>query len=94
MLKQRRWRNKRYLAWVRSLPCSHCTAEPAGHAHHLIAVGDGIMGEKAPDSDSMPLCEECHRQVHADPHAYPQERWMRSTVSLALSRGVLRVGDW
>ena len=53
---------RRYLAWVRTLPCRSCEAPPPSHAHHMRkSTGTGM---KASDLDTLPLCAECHRGLH------------------------------
>jgi hypothetical protein len=34
-------------------------------AHHIISIGNGIMGDKEDDSLSLPVCVKCHAIVHA-----------------------------
>lgn len=91
MQKQKAWRSKRYLQWVRSLPCCMCGA-PAEDAHHLIGVGGmGGMGTKAPDSMSMPVCRRHHDEIHRDPNLWPDQfEWALKTVNRALAEGVLK----
>jgi len=65
--KVKQFRSKKYLVWVKSLPCSICGA-PADDAHHLIGVGNmGGMGTKASDVLVMPLCRGCHTELHREP---------------------------
>lgn len=58
-----RWRSRKYLDWVKSLPCVMCGA-PADDPHHLKHVG-GLSGAglTAPDGYVLPVCrthtEEC-----------------------------------
>jgi hypothetical protein len=58
-------RNWKYRAWIRSLPCAVCGADPAGEAAHT--GSDGGMRQKSSDYSCIPLCTDCHTQA---PHAY------------------------
>jgi len=51
--------DKKYLKFVRSLPCCVCD-NPDSVPHHLIGYGYGGMGTKAPDYLAMPLCLRHH----------------------------------
>ena len=65
MMKQKAFRSKEYLAFVRTLPCSVCGTDQDIVAHHLIGVGGmGGMGTKAPDNYAMPLCATDHHNLH------------------------------
>jgi hypothetical protein len=56
------YRNKKYREWVASHPCLRCHRQPCA-AHHEAITGRGI-GIKAPDTECLPLCNECHRLRH------------------------------
>jgi len=90
MIKQKTFRSRKYLAWVRSLDCCRCQA-PADHAHHLIGVGNmGGMGTKAPDDACMPVCAGCHREIHETPDLWPHQwEWLSRTLLKARQEGVL-----
>lgn len=56
-----------YLAWIRKQPCAlhtvrHEVVCGPSHAHH-ITVGRGLS-RKAPDRDTIPLCQRHHRAFH------------------------------
>ena len=51
------------LVWMRQQPCCACDAPPPCHAHHFIGKLKG-MALKAPDSETMPLCLQCHKNLH------------------------------
>lgn len=51
-------RDPRYLAWIRTLPCSACGVAGQSQAAHTGL--DGGMGMKASDSSCIPLCADCH----------------------------------
>jgi len=86
------WRSKKYLTWVKSLPCVNCYA-PADDAHHLVGLGGmGGMGTKAPDSMVMPLCRGCHGLVHNEPDMWhDQWEWIARTLKRAIDEGVLKI---
>lgn len=70
--KENRWRNKKYLAWVKEQP-SIVSGQPAGDAHHV--KGYGLSGGVvAPDWACIPLTREEHNAFHADPEAW-EERY-------------------
>jgi len=85
-----RHKNNKYLAFVRSLPCSHCKT-PEADPHHIINIGMGGMGTKADDIHTMPLCVPCHAKVHANPKDWiePQIRWLLTTQNMAQEAGEL-----
>ena len=66
-LKQPVGRCEAYLAWVRTLPCRCCnrwpTADRANEAHHRIGHGR-CSTTKVSDFEVMPLCLECHANLH------------------------------
>lgn len=80
---------KRYFAYVDSLPCCHCKTTVGVTHHHIIGIGMGIMGGKAPHFAIMPLCAECHAWIHEAPHEYPQPKWLVETLSRAFADGVI-----
>lgn len=51
------------LVFIRQLPCAACNAPPPSHAHHFIGKLKG-MALKAPDSETLPLCMRCHKNLH------------------------------
>jgi hypothetical protein len=58
-------RDKKYLAWIRTLPCAVCGKPgPSEAAHQRILQGGGI-GLKPSDYESIPLCTDCHHIEHA-----------------------------
>jgi hypothetical protein len=89
--KYRPWRNRRYLDWVKSLPCV-LTGAPADDPHHAIGVGLGGMGTKAPDWAALPVTRASHSRFHVEPVLWPRQ-WsdIAATLLTALERGVIRV---
>jgi len=61
--KQKAFRSKRYLSYIRSLPCV-VTGMEGCDAHHIVGVGQGGMGTKAPDLFTFPLTREQHTNLH------------------------------
>lgn len=68
MLKQPRYRDRKYLNWVRTLNCIGCNAvstpdypNDPDHVNHLL---HGIKAGKAPDNQVVPLCRKCHTLRH------------------------------
>ncbi len=84
--------SKKYLDFVRSLPCCW-SGNPNSEPHHIIAVDKmGKTGGKAHDITAMPLNREVHMQVHADSgKGWPQTRWMIETQIKAIEAGVLKI---
>jgi len=48
---------------IREMACIIC-ANLGSEPHHLIGQGHGIMGGKADDSQTIPLCRHHHRKLH------------------------------
>lgn len=86
--KPKRWKNKKYLEWVRQQPCVICgrQAEP----HHVKGVG-GLSGAglKAPDWATMPLCHDHHMEMHRDSTLWDSQ-WehVARTLGRAVDEGV------
>lgn len=87
-------KSPKYIAWVKTLNCCHCKTTGPCDAHHLIDIGLGAMGGKAPDIAAVPLCggiEGCHGQFHADPLGWPQAKWLILTLTQAIEDGVIKI---
>lgn len=80
--------NQRYLKFVRTLKCCHCQTYGVD-AHHVIGLKMGMMGGKADDIHSVPLCREHHTEVHKNPTAWPQFAWILETQHRAVKAGYL-----
>jgi len=84
-------KNKKYLAFVRTLSCCHC-GNPETIPHHIIAVDRmGSMGGKASDLATMPMCVSCHSELHRDAKEWPQTRYILDTLEDAYRQGVLEI---
>lgn len=85
------WRSRKYLDWVKTLPCVRCFA-PADDPHHLIGVGGmGGTGTKAPDSMVMPVCRGCHTFIHSTPEIWSEQwEWIAKTLKRAIDEGVFK----
>ena len=82
-------RNRKYLDWVRTLPCCICGAE--AEPHHIKGVGHySGAGMKADDLLTMPLCHQHHEEIHDNPKAFNQERAVIRTILIAMREGVLK----
>lgn len=90
--KQKKWRSKKYLDFVRSIPCAMC-GRPADDPHHLIGMGGmGGTGTTAPDWTAIPLCRGDHNIMHTNPELWP-DQWemIARTLGKAIESGVLDV---
>lgn len=73
--KKPKFRSKKYTNWVATLNCARChIRDETVIPHHLIGVGDGIMGGKAGDDLAVPLCFRCHQYIHS-PESNKNEQW-------------------
>ncbi len=62
--KPQREEMPRYTRWVKTQKCMVC-GNQADDPHHIIGHGLGGMGTKADDLFVIPLCRECHDELHA-----------------------------
>lgn len=93
MKKTKRVESLKYLSWIRQQPCCHCMESGPNHAHHIIGVG-GITGSKLGDHFAVPLCAECHCELHDTFHETwlkPQVMWLHKTLARAISEGVVKI---
>lgn len=94
--KSKPYRNKKYLAYVRDLPCV-VTGVVGCDAHHLIGHGQGGMGTKASDLYAFPLTREQHTLLHHMGwkawEAIHGEQWrfVAQTLEQAARDGVLKI---
>lgn len=70
--KRRRWVSKAYTDWIKHQPCE-CCRRPADDPHHVIGHGMGGTATKAHDLFVIPLCRECHDELHADVNAFEEK---------------------
>lgn len=82
MIRFRVWRSRKHLERVRAMPCRACGSPGPNEAHHIIGVGMGVMGGKAPDSHVIPLCHACHRNLH-DKGLGVADQWRWLALTLA-----------
>lgn len=94
--KQKRWRCRSYLDWVKTLPCV-VSGAPADDPHHVIGYDIRGIGLKAPDWASFPLTRHEHELLH---HIGAEEwekrhgsQWyyVAQTLGRAIDDGVLRL---
>lgn len=87
MQKHRRQKNGKYLSHVRGFGCLTCNSLQSD-AHHLRIAQQSGMGTKVDDRYTVPLCRQCHMDLHAlgdenlwwslkgvDPIAWSDEQW-------------------
>lgn len=60
MFKKQPARDKRYLGWIKTLPCLDCGYHDTV-PHHVFTGG---MSTKCSDYDTIPLCHVCHHEWH------------------------------
>lgn len=94
MLKQKPYRNKKYLKWVKEQP-SVVSGMPADDPHHLIGHGQGGMATKASDLFTFPLTRGEHTELHnggwkiwEDIYG-SQWKFVAETLAKAIEEGVL-----
>src|SRR6185295_10008936 len=89
------WRSRKYITFVKGLPCTFpgCHVEPCKSAHHAKGVGYlSGAGLTAPDWATMPLCLELghHQTVQTSPEWWPHQwQWIVETICFGIDRGVL-----
>jgi len=89
--KDKPWRSAKYIKWIKTQPCIHCTGD-GGDPHHLIGLGNmGGMGITAPDSMAMPMCRECHGMFHLHSDLWPMQwEYISRTLDRALREGIIK----
>lgn len=63
--KEKPFRSRAYLSWVKQFPCLICN-RPADDPHHLRHAERSGMGRKVSDKWVVPLCRGCHDQCHRE----------------------------
>ena len=83
------YRNPKYLAFVRTLPCSMCGSTHGIRAHHLRGVGHmSGVGMKAPDWATCPLDDDCHEKMQTTPELWPDQwEFISRTLGKAVEQG-------
>lgn len=89
--KRRRWENQTYTRWVKTQPCEGCR-RPADDPHHIIGQGMGGMATKAHDLFVIPLCRECHDELHADVAAFEQKHGTQLELAFRFLDRVMAIG--
>lgn len=89
--KRRRWENKIYTRWVKAQPCE-CCRRPADDPHHIIGHGMGGTATKAHDLFVIPLCRECHDELHADLAAFEQKHGTQLELVFRFLDRVMGIG--
>lgn len=56
-------RDRHYLGYIRRFPCVACKTER--RQREAMHLGPHGMGQKASDTDALPGCAPCHRELHA-----------------------------
>jgi len=92
MIKQKTYRSKKYLAWLREQP-SVISGQP-GEVHHIIGEGMGGMGTKASDLLAFSLTRIEHTALHHDSRQWearhgPQWKHVALTLERAAREGAL-----
>jgi hypothetical protein len=75
--KSKRWQSKKYLEYVRSLPCLVCGQE--SEPHHIRMNNNAGTGRKPSDTFCVPLCRAHHRECH---DIYNSEFQLRHNLDL------------
>ncbi|WP_393950035.1 DUF968 domain-containing protein [Kluyvera intermedia] len=89
--KRRRWVNEQYTGWVKTQPCEGCR-RPADDPHHIVGHGMGGTATKAHDLFVIPLCRECHDELHAGVSAFEQKHGTQLDLLLRFLDRALAIG--
>nr|WP_276540625.1 DUF968 domain-containing protein [Citrobacter freundii] len=89
--KRRRWINETYTRWVKTQPCE-CCRRPADDPHHIVGHGMGGTATKAHDLFVIPLCRECHDELHADVPVFEQKHGTQLELLLRFMDRALAIG--
>ena len=73
--------NKKRFANIAEMMCCTCGGMPV-QIHHIIGHGMSGMGMKASDEKTIPLCVQCHDQLHRHGHKTFEERYGRSQLTM------------
>jgi hypothetical protein len=88
--------NEPYTKWVKAQACEGC-GNHADDPHHITGHGLGGMGTKPHDLFVIPLCRQCHDELHADTVAFEKKHGSQlemlvRTQDRALAIGVIATG--
>ena len=61
-----RYRNDKYLDYIRAMPCWGCGLPGPSDPHH-VSIDGQTMGGKPSDQWTVPLCRKCHRREEDGP---------------------------
>lgn len=89
--KRRRWENPIYTRWVKTQQCECCRRQ-ADDPHHIMGNGMGGMATKAHDLFVIPLCRECHDELHADVAAFEQKNGTQLELAFRFLDRVMGIG--
>ena len=94
MIKQKPFRSRAYLNYVKSLD-SVISGQPADDPHHIIGTKLSGMGTKVSDLWTFPLTRTEHNELHADYKAWEerygsQVMFALQTIEKAVAEGILR----
>jgi hypothetical protein len=81
LVKRGRYENRLHMSWLHDWSCALAgkgDCEGPVVVHHLLQPWIGVrgMGRKAGDQNCLPMCDGCHRALHArgDEDAFFQEQ--------------------
>ncbi len=89
--KRRRWVNEQYTRWVKTQPCEGC-GNTADDPHHISGHGLGGMGTKPHDAFVIPLCRQCHDELHRDPRAFEEKHGSQADMVLRIQDRGFAIG--
>jgi hypothetical protein len=98
--KQKPWRSKKYLKWIRDQPCCVTGITEPSDYHHITTSGNRGMGTKTDDFYTIPLCHEEHQRLHYDPVAWEQKNgsqlmhWRKTITHAIRSAGINEFDRW
>lgn len=86
-----RYKNRKYLEWVKKQNCS-CCSSPADDPHHIKGVGHlSGAGLTAPDWAVMPLCRRCHNLMHENSIMWDDQwEYISRTLGKAIQEGFFK----
>lgn len=78
-LRPKTFRSESYKQFIRKQPCLNCGAQ-GNHAHHE-GLGNRGIAIKPPDTQTVPLCPDCHALRH---QKGADSFWQKRDVKLAI----------